>query len=548
MKTVRFAQDAGRRRGASAGARGLVLALAGAVLLACDARGRVGTAPAAPELSAIADPPRVPPSALDVELITRDEEGEARMRADIEVLASERFAGRATGEEGARLTTEMIAERFRSLGLAPRGDATDDKGAPLATPSYLYRFSAQPNADVDEPSLTLVSDASTTAPKVPPRSIQVVDGSGSGEVTAPLVEVGFGVSTEGWDDYAGANVEGRIVVVRRGAPPIPGRTESELYELSKFRRKIRIAKAHKAVGLIVVSSTNEIPPPPIDPRNAGLPAIVMERSVAPRIFGDTALDDAATWKPKAPTKAQPIAHVRATLRTHTEDLGHWANDVVGWIPAAEGSPSASEWVVLGAHHDHLGMGGANSMAPGVHRVHPGADDNASGTATLLEVARTLSRLPHRPARNLLFIAFGAEELGLIGSREWCDEPTVPIDHVVAMVNADMVGRLRQGKLTIEGTGAEDGWVPFFAPARAGLPLDLDRVVADKFGSRSDHASFRDVGVPAAFLFTGLHPDYHRPTDTADKINYVGLEDIATFTARLVLGVSERGFERKKAQP
>lgn len=512
----------------------------------CEARGRETVASRPPDPSSKIVP-WPPPPPLDRSSMGRDVDGEARLRADLEILASPRFGGRGTGDEGARLTTDFIAARFRELGLVARGDTADDKGVPLPERSYLYRFTARPNAKADPPKLTFTSDAAPL-PALPDSAIQSVDGASSGEAQGALVAAGFGVSTKEWDDYAGGSVSGKIVVVRRGAPPIPKKTPEELYELAKFRRKIRTAKAHGAIGLIVVSASEEIPPPPIDPKGAGLPAVVMSRSLAERTFVGSRLDEVAGWQPSAPSTPTPIPHLTATLATHIEPKGDWANDVAAFLPAIENSEAGDEWVVLGAHHDHLGMGGAGSRAPGVHAIHPGADDNGSGTVLVLEVARALARLPQRPRRNILFLAFGAEELGLVGSRAWCDDPTVPMEKIVAMVNTDMVGRLRDEKLTIEGTASEDAWPPFFEGAQEGLPLVLDRVKNDQFGGRSDHASFRDQGVPVAFLFTGLHPDYHRPSDTADKINYVGLEEIATFTARVVLGISEHGFVRKPAPP
>jgi hypothetical protein len=193
-------------------------------------------------------------------------------------------------------------------------------------------------------------------------------------------------------------------------------------------------------------------------------------------------------------------------------------------------------VVVGAHYDHLGHGGAFSRAPGSHDVHPGADDNASGTALLLDVARRLSAFSGRLDRDVLFIAFGAEEIGAVGSRYWVEHPTVPVDHVVAMINADMVGRLRDNKLIVDGVGTSAGWKPLVDKAADGLGFDL-AFGGEGFGA-SDHASFTAARIPVAFFFTGVHPDYHMPSDTADKINNEGEERVATLAARLALSVAE----------
>jgi hypothetical protein len=210
-------------------------------------------------------------------------------------------------------------------------------------------------------------------------------------------------------------------------------------------------------------------------------------------------------------------------------------NVAALLPGRPSSAHHDEVVVMGAHYDHLGMGGAFSMAPGVRAVHAGADDNASGTALLLEVARRFAALPERPDRTLLFLAFGAEEIGAIGSRYWVQHPTVPLANVVAMINADMVGRLRDDRLIVDGVGTSAGWKPLVEAAAHGLGFDL-AYGAEGFGA-SDHASFTAVRVPVAFFFTGVHPDYHKPSDTADKINAPGEERVATLAARLALSVA-----------
>jgi len=158
-------------------------------------------------------------------------------------------------------------------------------------------------------------------------------------------------------------------------------------------------------------------------------------------------------------------------------------------------------------------------------------------AIVLEAARRLRALPRAPDRNVLFLAFGAEEIGTIGSRYWVDHPTVPLASVTAMINADMVGRLRDDHLLVDGTGTAAPWPELARAADTRLGLDL-ALGAEGFGA-SDHTSFTAARVPVAFLFTGVHDDYHQPTDTADKINAPGEERVTTFAARLALAVAQR---------
>ncbi|MFM7290722.1 MAG: M20/M25/M40 family metallo-hydrolase, partial [Planctomycetia bacterium] len=190
----------------------------------------------------------------------------------------------------------------------------------------------------------------------------------------------------------------------------------------------------------------------------------------------------------------------------------------------------TETVVLGAHYDHLGFGGANSAAPGEHAVHHGADDNASGTAVLLEVARLLRQEGPFP-RTVLFVAFSGEERGLLGSAHYAANAVVPLSDTAAMVNLDMVGRLDGDKLVVHGTGTGTGLEPL-----------VDRLVSARgfeaakepggFGP-SDHSSFYAKKIPVLHLFTGSHADYHRPTDTAEKINYDGMVRITRLVADIV---------------
>jgi hypothetical protein len=251
--------------------------------------------------------------------------------------------------------------------------------------------------------------------------------------------------------------------------------------------------------------------------------------------GDPGKDDVRGFRQPFSVPAReesgPAKSPAASLPSETP-----AWNIIGRLPARPQSAHASEVVVLAAHYDHLGRGGPGSREPYSKSVHPGADDNASGTALLLEVARRLAGLPGRPARTVLFIAFAAEEAAAAGSLHWVAYPTAPLDRVVAMVNADMVGRMRDDRLMIDGTSSAAGWAPLAAQAGRGLGLDL---VFDVEGPHArDHHAFAAENVPVALLFTDMHDDYHRPADLPDRINAIGVERVATFAARLVLGLTE----------
>jgi hypothetical protein len=268
----------------------------------------------------------------------------------------------------------------------------------------------------------------------------------------------------------------------------------------------------------------------------GVPGVVLRESAASMFF--TTLDVAKLRARRSAKAAKPrplpLEDVKITTAIEPREATSW--NVIGMLPARPDAPKKDEYVIVGAHYDHLGMGNQFSRAPGVKAIHPGADDNASGTALLLEVARRFAALPRKPDRNVLFMAFGAEEVGAIGSRFWTQHPTVPLDKVVAMLNADMVGRMQKSRLVIDGVGTSPGWKPLVEQAQQGLGLDV-ALGGEGFGA-SDHASFTAVRVPVTFFFTGVHPDYHMPSDTADKIDTAGEERVATLVARLALAVAE----------
>jgi Zn-dependent M28 family amino/carboxypeptidase len=509
-------------------------------LFALAACGPAVPAVEAPPPTAVAVPaPPVPrPLAID-----DDPSAAARIAADVTYLASPELGGRGTGEDGARLAADFVTRRFAELKLAPAGSEH-------AASPYLQAFSARVGATVKEAALEVTPSRGNVAGDG--SRVTAADGAASGTAHGKAVFVGFGITAAavGWDDYAGADLEGKIAIVLDGVPAAEDAAkkpaaaaspvEKALRDFGSVRYKLRTAREHKAVGAVIVRAGEELQNAPLtDASSMGIPAVVVTRGYAQRLFPKLRLREARTWRPAKATKAAkpaalPPDEVRVTTQIVPVEATAW--NVAALLPAREGSPRAGEVVVVGAHYDHLGHGSAFSLAPGVAAIHPGADDNASGTALLLEVARRFAALPTAPDRGVLFLAFGAEEIGTIGSRYWVEHPTVPRDHVVAMINADMVGRLRDDRLIVDGVGTATGWKPLIDAAAQGLGLDL-AFGAEGFGA-SDHASFTAVRVPVAFFFTGVHPDYHRPSDTADKINAAGEERVVTLAGRLALAVAQ----------
>jgi hypothetical protein len=212
-------------------------------------------------------------------------------------------------------------------------------------------------------------------------------------------------------------------------------------------------------------------------------------------------------------------------------------EVKNVVAVLEGAgPLAEETIVIGAHYDHLGWGGTNSAAPGVREVHNGADDNASGVAVLVEVARQLAHRPARLPRRVVLAAFTGEELGLIGSARYVREPLVPIEQTIAMLNMDMVGRLDQEKLIVHGTGTAE--LLDTLVDRYGREQGLQIVKKPEGFGPSDHSSFYAKRVPVLHFFTGNHADYHRPSDDVEKLNLAGMRRVARLVTDLTVALAE----------
>jgi hypothetical protein len=231
----------------------------------------------------------------------------------------------------------------------------------------------------------------------------------------------------------------------------------------------------------------------------------------------------------------------ASLSTDVRVTTAEARNVVALLPGASAT-LRNEYVIVGAHYDHLGFGGEGSLAPDQTEVHNGADDNASGTAAVVEAARTLMAGP-RPARSILFMAFTGEERGLWGSAHFVREPTIDLDDVVAMLNLDMVGRVVNSEVTVFGVGTAAEWDAVLDAANAGLAQPLTLAKAPDGYGPSDHSSFYGEGIPVLHFFSNTHVDYHRPEDDWEKINVDGLRRVTELTARVAARLASEGSDQ-----
>jgi hypothetical protein len=482
--------------------------------------------------------------------LTRAESGaQARMKRDVTYLASDELEGRGPGTTGIDKAADYIARQFQLAGLKPGGP----KG------SYFQPFTISGGAKVEGSSLSLRGPMGQAIELKEGRDFGVMGFSGSGKVSAPVVFAGFGITAPdiGYDDYKGLDVAGKVVLLLRKAPrygnnnvPFDGDKRDRL---ASFENKIANAEVHKAAAVLLVNDSTELPKgdklvpfalTAFAPNGGTIPFLQIRRDLAENMLFaslDLRLADVerALNRDLKPRSA-PLPGWTVVLETKVKRQTVPVKNVVGVL---EGSgPLANETIIVGAHYDHLGYGDAGSRLKGKDRgkklIHHGADDNASGTTALMEMARHFGKLKDRRGRRLVFIAFSGEERGLLGSRFYCNkQPLFPLASTAAMVNLDMVGRLRpdpktkKDKLDVGGVGTAKDFIPLVDSLNK--PFDF-KLVEQKGGTGpSDHDSFYRKDIPVLFLWTGYHPDYHLPSDTADKINVAGMERIVDYTEQII---------------
>jgi len=478
------------------------------------------------------------------------------LRDDVTWLSAPEREGRGPGTKGIEVAGGWVADRFATLGLAaPAGHET-----PLQTFAMTLEANLGPTAD-NTAELVGPPDASgerQTIPLVLGKDFTPLAIGGSGAFDLPLVFAGYGISApaEKYDDYAplgdGGGVKAAAVLVLRQEPqkddPHSAFDGNQASQHAALARKAANASEHEAGGLVFCNEVDEGGDILMAFARAGegddsrkMPVLHVRRSVLDRVVkaahGRSLTEIQKTIDESLEPQSRPLEGWRIRGRSAIERLQTEGRNVLGILPG-QGRPATAdapaieprETVVLGAHYDHLGFGGANSAAPGERAIHHGADDNASGTALLVEVARRLAAGPPLP-RSVLFAAFSGEERGLLGSGHYTANPAVPLADTVAMVNLDMVGRLDGDKVIVHGTGTGTGLEPLVDRLAGVSGLEVAKEPGG-FGP-SDHASFYAKKVPVLHVFTGSHSDYHRPTDTAEKINYEGMVRLADFVTAIV---------------
>lgn len=484
-----------------------------------------------------------------------------RMRKDLYFLAGPDCEGRGVKTEGIHKAAEYIVEQFQAAGVKPGGKDG----------SYFQPFKIRGGPQLGTPNSLVLSgpDGKKLELKYGD-DFSPVGLSASAKAKADLVFVGYGITAKqpDYDDYADINVKGKWVVVLRQAPQAT--SDKPPYDINRgsphpaLSKKLENAVKNGAAGLIFVNHFSDGKDDDLMSFDYGtgpdqkVPVLHVKRKLLEEML-DSVGKNLADLEAEIDEKFEPRSvalegwSASGEVTVVRPDID--AKNIIGVVEGA--GPLADETVVIGAHYDHLGYGEVGSLLgrAGLGKVHYGADDNGSGTTGLIELARRFAADKNRNGRRLVFIAFSGEEIGLLGSRHYCKEPIFPLEKTAFMINMDMIGRsvvlpngglaatlgiagteagedgfVQTQRLVINGTGTAEGLEDVVDDATKGKNFDL-RKRAGGTGP-SDHDSFYRKRVPVLFLYTGTHRDYHRPTDTPDKIDYHGMARIVDLVQEL----------------
>lgn len=478
----------------------------------------------------------------------------AELQAFVKVLASDAWQGREAGSEGCDKAADLIAGEYKRLGLVPMGDAG----------TYFQNFTIPRGLKVLPTTSLSGTDATGKAIEFTlAEEFVPVDVSAGGDVTGDVVFAGYGIRAPdlGYDDYEGIDVKGKVVVVLRRAPAYedkksPFAPQAMLGRYASFQAKAEAAAGAGAAALVVVndpasSSTKEKDDlkPPGGGAAGAIPVVQVAwraKSKLTDLLGTGLARRQQQIDGKIQPLSEPLEKVRIRVHCALEPDVRKVKNVAGLLPAGnsaattgepgkEAGPSTKETVIVGAHYDHVGLGRFGSLANADGKIHNGADDNASGTSAVLEIAGYLASRKADLKRPILFLNFTGEELGLLGSKHYVGAPIVPLADTVAMINLDMVGRLNKNHLWIGGTGTSPFWPDLLE--RLNKESGKFQLTSWPGGKApSDHESFYGKDMPVLFFFTGLHGDYHRPSDDWNTLEYDGQARVARMAAAVAIEV------------
>jgi len=448
----------------------------------------------------------------------------------IAYMASDELAGRYPGSAEDLMLADYISESYKTAGLQ------------LFEKSGLQHFDIVTDIEAGPENMAQFGGIDLEMGV----DYNPLSFSGNGEVSASLVFAGYGFSVEedelNWDDYKAIDQKGKWVMILRG---VPGKQEpsSPFVNYSEDRGKALQAFDQGAAGVILVSGELFDPKDGLDELKGkqhalSIPVIQLSRKAAEQILSSAGKDSLAVLDRQISESGEPLSFAISTEITITVDLQPKKVETSNTLAFLEGSDQKlkGEYVVIGAHHDHLGMGGegTSSRAPDTIAVHYGADDNASGVAGVIEISEYMA--VNSPARTMVFATFGAEEMGLVGSKYLTENPPIDLSEIQVMINLDMVGRLNEDRqLQIGGVGTSPGFASLLDSLNKEYGFSL-KFSNEGYGP-SDHAAFYAKDVPVLFISTGAHSEYHTPSDNLESINLEGAQEVISYVADIALALA-----------
>lgn len=450
------------------------------------------------------------------------------IKSHLELLASDEMKGRFSGSPEEIKTGEYIKEQFKAYGLKPAFNE-----------SWFQEFPFIEKVEMTKNNYLKILIDNKKQELKPSKDYSTLGFSGKLKIKSELVFVGYGISAPklNYDDYDGIDVKGKIVLIMKNHPEHDS-SKSEFEKFISLRNKANIAKEKGASGIIFINGyfpkNDDILP---EPKYDGAPAmkdfavVQIKRASFESILKNQnfSLEEIQKQidKNKKPNSFK-LKNIIIELSTEVKEVQKTARNVGGIL---EGNDPIlkNEYIVIGAHYDHLGIDQLKdaSMYKGTDKqIHNGADDNASGTTGVLEVAEKFASIKNDLKRSIIFLAFSGEELGILGSTYFTNNTPVEINNIIAMLNMDMIGRLNdENNLTIIGTGTSSKWKELLNNKNK---YDFKLSMSDGGSGGSDHQAFSNKNIPVLFFFTGTHNDYHKPSDDIEKINFIGEEKVLNF--------------------
>ena len=463
--------------------------------------------------------------------------------AHIKYLASDNLNGRLPGTPGSKLAIDYISKHWEAQGVEPAG-----------TKGYKQPFSFINSVSLGKRNMLRIRNSRKQY--IVQKDFIPLGSSGNGSINEDVVFIGYGLDINdslSWRDYADIDVRGKWVLLLLDGPD--GDSPHSPYGRHKtLYNKIIVARDHGAGGILFMNrfqTEDENNLRTLQYRQSsstvGLPVIQITHSLADEMLIKHG-QSIAELRSKLDEQLTPLSFTvdcKVSANVNLKFGKEIATNMIGFI---EGNDPVlkDEYIIVGAHFDHLGLGGrrSGSLNPDTLIIHNGADDNASGTAGILELSYKFMSNRHLLKRSVLVICFDAEEKGLLGSKYYVKNPARNISNAAMMVNMDMVGRLNDSPVVLGGVGSSGNFVNIIEDASNSHTLEIETNMGGMDFGRSDHASFYRENIPVLFFFTGAHEDYHKPTDDWDKIDYKGEKKILDFIYDLIIDVSQ--LEKKPA--